>query len=77
MTNNEKCLSSKIKVGCYELKVVDHFKYIGLFIIGEDSRIEIFPRAAQTISAVAKQRFSWKDNDICLKSKMRLSFKPV
>lgn len=46
MTNNEKGLSSKIKVGGQELKVVSQFQYIDMIISKEGSRIEILSSAA-------------------------------
>lgn len=60
MMSNEKVLSSTIKAGSQELKVLSQFNYFGSFISKEDCRIEIISKAVQTMTSVAKIRIIWK-----------------
>lgn len=52
MVNNEKMFSAKIKVCGQQLEVMNQFKYIGLIIIEEGTKIKIISRITQTMAAV-------------------------
>lgn len=70
MTNNEEELSTNIKVGGQELKVLRQYKYLGLIISEEGSGREIISSAAQRMAAAIKLKTILKDKNICHKSKI-------
>lgn len=54
MMNNEKRLSSKIKVSGQKLKLESQFKYVGLIISEGGPRIEIISRRKQKMVTFPK-----------------------
>ena len=65
MTNNKK-----ITVNGQRLETVSKFKYLGSVITDEGSKPEIISRIAQTTAAMTRP--IWKDQNITLRSKIRL-----
>ena len=67
-----KIITTKIAVSGKELETVDHFKYLRAIISEEGSKAEILTRAAQTTAAMTKLETIWKDQNISLKTKVKL-----
>ena len=72
MTNNNKGISSDIRVSGEKLATVNNFKYLGAIVSDEGSKPEIMARIAQTTTALTKFKNIWKDRNITLSSKIRL-----
>ena len=53
------------------------FSYLGAIISEEGSKTEILTRAAQTAAAMAKLKTIWRDNNITLRSKVKLLHAPI
>ena len=63
MTSSAQPITTKITVNGKELETVDHFKYLGT-IISEVSKTKILARAAQTATAMARLKTTWRDRNI-------------
>ena len=74
MTNSSTSITRKITVSGKELQTVKLFKYLGAIISEEGSETEVSERAVQTRRAMAKLKTIWSDNNISLKSKVRLLY---
>lgn len=72
MTNTSQDLTSQINIGNQSVERVTQFKYLGAVISEEGSRPEIMARIAQTTAALARLKPVWRDQNITLKSKIRL-----
>ena len=55
------------------METVDHFKYLGDIICVVDSTSEVLCRAAHTMAALARIKTIWKDKNIRIKCKIRLT----
>ena len=54
MTNNTGCINTEIKINGQKLETVTSFKYLGLVVTDEGSKLEILSRIAQTIAALTR-----------------------
>ena len=53
-----------------KLETVTSFKYLGLIITDEDSKLEILSRKVQTTAALRRLKPVWNDRSISLSSKI-------
>ena len=72
MTNNTSGINTEIKVNGQKLETVTSFKYLGLVITDEVSKLEILSRRAQTTAALTRLQPVWNDRSISFSSKIRL-----
>ena len=72
MTNNINGIQRQIDVNGHRLEMVTSFKYLGALVTDEGSKPEILSRIAQTTAALTRLRTIWNDNNITLRSKIRL-----
>ena len=73
MTNKKGGFSNGIEVQGTKLEEVKSFKYLGSIISDQGSKPEIVNRIAQAIAALTKLNVIWKDKNIALRSKIRLT----
>ena len=72
MTNNTSGINTEIKVNGQKLETVTSFKYLGLVITDEGSKLEILSRIAQATAALTRLKPVWNDRSISLSSKIQL-----
>ena len=72
MTNNTSGINTEIKVNGQKLETVTSFKYLGLIISDEDSKLEILSRKVQTTAASTRLKPVWNDRSISLSSRIQL-----
>ena len=53
---------------------MENFKYLGAIISNEGSKPEILSRIAQTIAALSRLKIIWRDKNISLASKIKLTW---
>ena len=64
--------STEIKVKGQKLETVTSFKYLGLIISDEDSKLEILSWKVQTTAASTRLKPVWNDRSISLSSRIQL-----
>ena len=64
--------STEIKVNGQKLETVTSFKYLGLIISDEDSKLEILSRTAKTTAASTRLKPVWNDRSISISFKIQL-----
>ena len=69
MTNSANGIRREIKVKGQKLGTVTNFKYLGAVVSDDGSKQEVLSRIAQ---ALTKLKPIWRDNNICLGSKLKL-----
>jgi len=74
MTNSVNPITIRITVAGKELERAQQFKYLGAIINEQGSKAEILARAAQTSVAMGKLKSIWKDQNISLKTKLKLQY---
>ena len=72
ITNNNRGISSDIRINGQNLEAVQSFKYLVSLMTDEGSKQEILSRIAQTVGASSKLKTIWKDKNIALSSKIRM-----
>ena len=72
MTSSAHPITTMITVSGKELETVNHFKYLGAIISEEGSKAKILAIAAQTTAAMTELKTAWKDQNIFLRSKVKL-----
>ena len=73
MTNNPNGFQREIKIKCQRLEEVENFKYLGAIISNEGSKPEILSRIAKTTAALSRLKIIWRDKNISLASKVKLT----
>ena len=73
MTNNPNGFQREIKIKGQRLEEVETFKYLGAIISNEGSKPEILSRIAQTTAALFRLKIIWRDKNISLISKVKLT----
>ena len=69
MTNNARSINKVFQVNIQKLETVTSFKYLGLVVSDESSRLDILSRIAQTTGAVTIFKPVWIDRSISFSSK--------
>ena len=72
MTSSAHPITTMITVSGKELETVNHFKCLGAIISEEGSKAKILAIAAQTTAAMTELKTAWKDQNIFLRSKVKL-----
>ena len=70
-------IRSRITAHGQELETVKQFKNLGAITSDEGPKTEILARSAQTSAALAKLKPVWRDRNIAVKSKLKLSHELV
>ena len=73
VTNNPNGFQREIKIKGQRLEAVENFKYLGLIISNEGSKPEILSRIAQTIGILSRLKIIWRNKNILLASKIKLT----
>ena len=73
MTNNPNGFQRDIKIKGQRLEEVENFKYLRAIISNQGSKLEILSRIAQTTVALSRPKIIWRDKNILLASKVKLS----
>ena len=73
MTNNPNGFQREIKIKGQRLEEVENFKYLEAIISNEGSKPGILSRIAQTTAALSRLKIIWKDKNISLASKIKLT----
>ena len=73
MKNNPNGFQREIKRKSQRLEEVENFKYLGAIISNERSKPEILSRIAQTTAALSRLKIIWRDRNISLASKVKLT----
>ena len=73
MTNNPNGFQGESKIKAGRLEEVENFKNLGAIISNEGSNPEILSRIAQTTAALSRLKIIWRDKNISLASKVKLS----
>ena len=71
MTNNTSGIKKEFKVSGQKLETITSSKYLGSFVSGEGSKLDILPRTAQATAALTRLKPVWNDRTISLSSKTR------
>ena len=72
MTNSAKGIQREIKVKGQVLGTVTSFKSLGAVVLDDGSKPEVFSRIAEATAAFTKLKPIWRDNNISLRSKVKL-----
>ena len=72
MTNYINGIHKEIKASGQKLQSVTNFKYLGAIISEAGSKAEILSRIAQCTTTMTRLRPIWNDQNITLRSKVRL-----
>ena len=64
MTNTANGIQREIKVTGQKLGTATSFKYIGVVVLDDGSKLEVLSRNAQTTAALTKLKPIWRDNNI-------------
>ena len=72
MTNSTNGIQREIKVKGQKLGNVTSFKYLGAVVSDDGSKPEVLSRTAQATAALKKLKPIWRDNNISLRSKVKL-----
>ena len=73
MTSNANGISTDITIDNKKLETVRSFKYLGAIVSNEGSKSEVLSRIAQITVAVTILKVIWKDKNITISSKIRLT----
>ena len=72
ITNRTNGIQREIKVKGQKLGTVTSFKYLRAVVSGDGSKPDVLSRTAQATAALTKLKPIWRDNNICLGSKVKL-----
>ena len=72
MTNSVNGIQREIKVKGLNLGTVTSFKYLGAVVSDDGSKPEVLSMIAQATAALTKLKPIWRDNNISLRSKVKL-----
>ena len=72
MTNSGNGIQREIKVKEQKLGTVTSFKYLGAVISDDGPKPEVLSRISQATAALIKLKPIWRDNNISLRSKVKL-----
>ena len=72
MTNSANGIQREMKVKGQKLGTVTSFKYLGAVVSDDGSKPEVLSRIAQATAALTKLKPIWRDNNISLRSKVKL-----
>ena len=73
MTNSANGIQTEIKVKGQKLGTVTSFNYLGAVVSDDGSKPEVLSRIEQATAALTKLKPIWKDNNISLGSKVKLT----
>ena len=73
MTNSANGIQREIKVRGQKLGTVISFKYLGAVVSDNSSKPEVLSGVAQATAALTKPKPIWRDNNISLGSKVKLT----
>ena len=73
MTNSANGIQREIKVRRQKLGTVISFKYLGAVVSDNSSKPEVLSGVAQATAALTKPKLIWRDNNISLGSKVKLT----
>ena len=73
ITNNSNGFQREIKIKGQRLEAVESFMYLGTTISNEGSKPEILSRIAQTATALSRLKTIWRDKNISLACKVKLT----
>ena len=72
MTNSANGIQREIKVTGQKLGTITNFKYLGAVVSNDGSKPEVLSRIAQATAALTLLKPIWRDNNISLRSKVKL-----
>ena len=72
MTNNPNGIVKEIQVKGQRLEEVYSFKYLGVILSDEGSKLEVLARIAQTTAALGNLKYIWRDRMTSLGTKVKL-----
>ena len=73
MTNSAYGIQREIKMKMQKLGTVTSFKYLGAVVSGDGSKPEVLSRIAQATAALTKLKPIWRNNNISLGSRLKLT----
>ena len=73
MTNSANSIQREIKVKRQKAGTVTSFKYLGAVVTDDGSKPEILSRIAQANAALTKLKPIWRDNNVSVASKVKLT----